>query len=383
MAFYVGGQPLLSNFAKAQQQRGLDMWGNAIAPVAPATPTPVATGGPAANPFQSVVDALKGFNINPPPQSGQGPYGKVPGPIAYPTTPYQEATKIYPGLEELKGLAGDEIRSQILGEFTPQEENALWDTANRFGVASGMPGSQLWSNKFFGNRIEEGAKRRQMGVQNYQTLLNELSRMGVDPALAAEIAARNANMGAAPDPEAAANELLRRFAEGLNQLGRVGGGGFGGGGGGFVNPGMGTVARPSGAPAGAGFPFMGPNQMGPQGGTVTPPVASTSYDLYGLGNAPAGTSYDPFNDQSTSIYNPYAQQWAELWGGGGQASSTPLGPGQDFGFGETPVGTYVNPVNNTYTTDPFAGSYWNDPNLFLDDFEDDSYWDDYFDEYGY
>lgn len=385
--------PLLGNFGRAQRAAGLDINGNPIVPIATAaTPvkTPMDPAGFGANPFQGLADALKGFNINPPPQAGQGPYGKVPGPIGYPTTPYAEATKIYPGLEELKGLAGNEIRSQILGEFTPEEENALWDTANRFGVSQGMPGSQLWSNKFLGNRIEEGAKRRQMGVQNYQTLLNELSKMGVDPALAAEIAARNANMAAAPDPEAAANELLRRFAEGLNQLGRVGGGGggFGGGGGGIwappgavTNPGGGT--RASTGPS--GFPFVGPNQMPPQGGTKSPAVATTSYDLYGLGNAPTGTTYDPFNDQSTSIYNPYAQQWAELWGGAGTPTSSPVGPGQDFGFGETPVGTYVNPINDTYTNDPFAGSYWNDPAIWGDTADQPIIdpWEAYFDEYGY
>lgn len=145
--------------------------------------------------------------LNPAPQAGQGPYGKVPGPIEYPTTPYAEATRIYPGMTALTPQAMEEIRSQIAGEFTPAEENALWDVSNRFGVQSGMPGAQLWSNRFMGNRIDEGMKRRQQGVENYGAILNILSKLGVDPNLAAEIAGRNATMNAAPDPEAATKAL--------------------------------------------------------------------------------------------------------------------------------------------------------------------------------
>jgi len=187
---------------KAQPKPGVRNISGNVTPVAP-------TGGGAG-----------AFNINPPPMTGQGPYGMVPGTISYPATPYEEASRIYTGLPGLTNevLAG--VKSDINSEFTPGEMAAIHDYANTFGVGQGMPGAELWYNKALGNVVDEAWKRRQAGTQNYQSIISMLSKMGIDPALAAQIAAHNAQLNAAPDPKAAAEEMIRRYAESLNQLAR-------------------------------------------------------------------------------------------------------------------------------------------------------------------
>lgn len=352
-------------------------------------PTPTTYGRPNNSLFgqPNAAGGGTGFDITPEPRTGQGPYGLVPGPVEYPTTPYAEASRIYPGFDALTASVGDQLKSQIAGEFTPQEENALWDVANRFGVASGMPGAGLWSNKFMGNVVGARQERIQQGIQNYQSVLSELSKMGVDPELAAQIAAHNAQLAAAPDPKAAAEEMLRRYSEALNQLGRNGGGyGMpqgGSGGYGYPNPAGGTAPTAS---TGAGFPFNTANNIPPGPGSGTMPSATTTTDLYGLGAVPQGTAYDPYTD--SSINAPWLSDWANMFvqpsaGGGGYIP--PMGDqatgGDLYGLGNTPFGTVNNPYTDQSTYDPFAGSgsSWFDDGLGT---ETDP-WETYFEEYGY
>src|SRR5512139_2918399 len=105
------------------------------------------------------------FNINPPPTTGQGPYGMVPGTIAYPNTPYVEGTRIYAGLPKLTESAARAIQAQIEGEF---DTAPIWDAANTYGVTSGMSRDQI-TNLFYKNQIDKLLAERQKGITNYNT----------------------------------------------------------------------------------------------------------------------------------------------------------------------------------------------------------------------
>ena len=156
---------------------------NPVVPIAPAAGGGVGGGGP--------------FTLNPATQTGVGPYGTVPGPIGKPPSLYQGAQSIYPGLAGLTDTAGRNIAHELAGDFSPETENALWDTANRFGVASGMPGAGLWSNRFMGNVAGAKEKLQQQGGADYSRFLGDLAKTTDDPNLLASIAARNATMAAA------------------------------------------------------------------------------------------------------------------------------------------------------------------------------------------
>jgi len=274
------------------------------------------------------------FTLNPATQPGVGPYGTVPGPIGKPPSLYQGAQTIYPGLAGLTDTAGRNIAHELAGDFSPETENALWDTANRFGVASGMPGAGLWSNRFMGNVAGAKEKLQQQGGADYSRFLGDLAKTTDDPNLLASIAARNATMAAAPNPEAAALALAEAYRRAqLDAASRARGPG-----GGTVNPyfntspGAGTVPRAATPPA-----SLGPQSFNPAayrnsltGSPFTPNTwlddisnpmldqPSNVFDQPGQNYNPYGqpenTFYNPQTD--TSNYEPLGDPWG-LYGGGG------------------------------------------------------------------
>lgn len=318
----------------------------------PAVPTVATWAKPPNSPIgraQAAAAATGGaFDINPQPQAGQGPYGAVPGPIAYPTTPYQEASRIYPGFAGLTSGAGDVIASEIRGDFSPQTEAALWDIANRYGVASGMGGpaqSGLWSNRFMGNVAGAIEARQRQGVQDYNAMLANLSRMGVDPALAAEIAARNATMAAAPNPAEAAAALEAAYRNAARAGSRAG-----------YSPAQGTgFYQPPYAPT--------PTARGPAAGTMssafTPPPATRGGTM-GYETDPYG-AIDPFSESYGLDYLTYGLDPFNYFGGETQGTWYPNenmsfvpGPEMDlfdegFSYGGE---DFASPENDFY--DPYA-----------------------------
>jgi len=119
----------------------------------------------------------------------------------------------------------------MAGAFSPQDEKAMWDVANSFGVASGMPtttGSKLWTNKYFGNRLGAMQNRQAQGTADYGKFLSTLGSTVTDPALAASIASANAVNNAAPDPQLATREQLLQYYQAMRNAQN------------YANPGGGT-----------------------------------------------------------------------------------------------------------------------------------------------
>lgn len=195
----------------------------------------------AGNPNPNIPTAPTGFNVSPPPTTGQGAFGMVPGQLGMPD-PFGDISGVYPGLKSANQAISRNIASELSGSLSPQTTNALWDIANRFGVASGMPGAGLFSNAFLGNIAGAIEGRKRQGLEDYSRFVPTLAgTQTVQPALQTQIALQNAVNAAAPDPSQSASYAQQLFNRYANSLG--GGSGM----------------RPSGG-TGAGSTYAGDTQ---------------------------------------------------------------------------------------------------------------------------
>ena len=150
------------------------------------------------------VPSLAPYNVNPSPQGGTGPYGAVPAPIDLPPSQYQQASTVLPGLPQLTAQAGGVVQSQLQGQLSPDVLNQIKNQSAVWGQNSGMPGSGLGNNLSLASLGLTSLGEQQSGLQNYQNLLTGLGSQLLNPSLESDIASRNANLAAAPDPAAAA-----------------------------------------------------------------------------------------------------------------------------------------------------------------------------------
>lgn len=329
------------------------------------TPTPTPAGLVPSPTVGTVGTGPLGYNITPAPTGGSNTAeGLVPGPIGVPPNRYQGITNIYPTAGPAGQKAFDVISSELAGELGPETEAALWDTANRWGVAAGMPATNipggapnLWRNKFMGNVAGAIEALKRQGLTDYNSLVTALSPLVDDPALVAEIANRNADRAAAPNPAMARQLLQDLFGQGQGQ-------GFGNTMGlrynypqaGFGNWGVSTPSAATPAPANAGFPFNPPTA--PRTGGTTgnlnwwlSPDQTEDIGLYGFGATPAGTVYNPV--AGTSEWNPVGD---------------PFGLGGLYGLGMTPD-TSFNARTNQSVYNPLPDEFGlNDAAL------DEQYW---------
>lgn len=226
----------------------------------------------------TVQAAGGGFDLNPAPRSGNGPYGTVPGVLGLPD-PYGDLSGVVPNLPRLNQSASDSILAKLNGELSPGTLNALKNAQATFGVSSGMPGSNLSWNSLFGNIAGAAESQQAQGLASYGPFVGAVSgTQTVNPELQAQIANQNAINSAAPDPSAAASEAQKLYNQYLNGIGGGTSGGGNSGGGGARNPGGGTM----------------PSLNLPRLGATSPAPANTGPSSYSI--PPATTVYDtPFN----------------------------------------------------------------------------------------
>lgn len=149
------------------------------------------------------------------PAGGRTAYGTVPGSIPTPPSLFAQLSGAIPGFSPNLTGTGSVIGSQLAGNVSPGTLNALKTASAQFGVGAGMPGSGLENNQLFANIAGFSEGQQQKGVSN---LLSEVGALGptmTNPNLAAEIAARNANFAAAPDPKLAAEEAFNTWLKGF------------------------------------------------------------------------------------------------------------------------------------------------------------------------
>ena len=257
------------------------------------------------NPNQGGSGTLPNYNVSPAPTQGQGPYGLVPGQIGIPPSAWDQTRAAVPALGNTTQLTNN-ILSELQGDINPQALKNMQDAAANYGISSGMPGSNaipgtLAFNKNLRNiGLDTQAIQRQ-GLQDYTSLLGSVSGLQTPQGLAAEIAAHNAQLRAAPDPQKAAERQLGDYWNSLaaaRGLGNRGGGGGGGsigfspaGGTGDYAPNLGFGGA-GGVGNSQGFGF---GSFGGQGQAVAP--AQSIYP---------GTDIPGFSDLSTILGQPEA-----------------------------------------------------------------------------
>ncbi len=193
-------------------------------------------------------------------------YGSVPAPIGVPTNIFTQLSGAVPGFGANTTGTGAVIGSQLAGNVSPMTLNALKTGAAQFGVGTGMPGSGLETNQLFGNIAGFSEAQQEKGVRNYLAEVGALGPTMTNPNLAAEIAARNATLAAAPDPKLAAEQAFNDWLRGFN-----------------ITRSAGTPAGPW-APGGTLGPATGFGTMHSNwGGTgMTPPTDDLGFSTYGI-----------------------------------------------------------------------------------------------------
>lgn len=297
-------------------------------------------GGAAAAPAPPPnANALPNYNITPQPTGGNGAYGLVPGTIGIPPSTWQQLSGINPSFDQTSGILSN-IKSEIEGDLTPQQKKNIQDIAARFGVSSGMPGSNAVPNSLAFNKTlrDVGLDTyavQQQGQKDYLSLLQGVGGQQTPQGLAAEIAAHNAQLRAAPDPAQAAERQLANYWNALNAL-RGPGGGTGQGPG--PQGGTGTLA-----PQALGFGgISGGSSLGVGFGSPVSRNANTGTGP-GFGGVPGqpGMAYndlmDMYGDTTPIDYTGgLPQDVYDFWSGG-----TPVNPGgvnYDQGVGGFGVG---------------------------------------------
>src|SRR5438105_15963010 len=106
--------------------------------------------------------------------------------------------------------------SELHVDINPQALKNMQDAAASYGVSSGMPGSNampgtLAFNKNLRNIGLDTLQVQRQGQQDYLSALQGIGGTQTPQGLAAEIAAHNAQMKAAPDPQAAAQQQLANY----------------------------------------------------------------------------------------------------------------------------------------------------------------------------
>lgn len=176
----------------------------------PKTPSPVIGA-----PYTGTTD----YSVNPAPQPGAGPFGKVPGPIGIPPNIYEQLSTVSPELTALTPTAAGYVGKELGGVLTDPEKKALQDQAAAWSYGAGVPMTSpfgIGANKWDTSRLLATMNREKQGLADYQSLLGNIGALQTPQALATEIAARNAEMAAAPDPEQAFKAMMDAWMQKFN-----------------------------------------------------------------------------------------------------------------------------------------------------------------------
>lgn len=162
------------------------------------------------------TDPSAGFNLSPAPQTGQGPYGMVPGQLGLPT-PAADLGAQAPGLQAANAAGMEGLIARLGGQLSPGTNRMIQDATAAWGVGHGLPGFRgLVANKGLRDLGLMSENVQHQAIQDYANLIPTISRtQTVDPNLQYQIALQNSLNAAAPDPtqaNLAAQALFNRNA---------------------------------------------------------------------------------------------------------------------------------------------------------------------------
>lgn len=227
------------------------------------------------------------------PRQGIGPYGGVPGPTPIPPSTFSQSTTAVPGLGAGADTAASNIINELQGELSPQALRNMQDIAARFGVSSGMPGSNArpgslaFNSNVLGN-VETTQAEQAQGLKDYESLLGSVGSQQLNPALISQINESNAQLAAAPDPFQAAQAQLSNYYNALNSA---------------RGPAAGSPVIPT---ASSGTGSFAPNPFAPPTATPAPTGGTGTYDFPGQPpstvNTDTSSYYDPFSSYGGSEF---------------------------------------------------------------------------------
>lgn len=285
----------------------------------------------------STLPTLPGYNINPSPQGGSGAYGAVPGAIGIPNNLYEQLGVTAPGLTAATPQATSLVQSELAGQLTSAEQKALQDQAAAWGVTSGQPMTGpggIATNRWDTSRLLATMGRQKQGLADYQSLLGSIGATQTPQALAADIASRNATMGAAPDPQAAFQAQMDAWEKMYN---RTSGG---------------TGSRGGGMTIGGG------------GGSPFPASPMKPRDINAEQAAANAQSSSWWNSKQTATptQDPYTQWYNSTFGGlqfGPSSSTGTYGAGDALpGYENLPLSTQAQEMNASAGSDFYFDPSW-------------------------
>jgi hypothetical protein len=141
--------------------------------------------------------------------------------------PYGNLSKVYPNLGPTQDQLSQDIMSRLQGQLSPDTIANIENAAATFGVQSGMPGSGV-ANAIAPRDIGLMSQQlQQQGIGDFASILPMLSSTEtVSPALQTQIAERNAQMAATPNPQLAGQYAKHLFDEYMKNLTGQGGQGM-------------------------------------------------------------------------------------------------------------------------------------------------------------
>jgi hypothetical protein len=212
-----------------------------------------------------MASTYNGYNYTPQPTTGSGAFGSVPGTTAMPPSVWEQLNQNIPNYSAMTNSATGNISDMLAGKISPATSQNIWNSAAARGVSLGQPNSQIGNMIGLNLTGQTTEGLQQQGLQDYNTFTGTAGSLQQNPSLMAEISQSNANLAAAPSPEAAANyakSLYDQYMKSVNpatgtsltftpqsnpysQFSDFGGGGYGGGNSSYQNY-LNLVAQNSG-----------------------------------------------------------------------------------------------------------------------------------------
>ena len=263
------------------------------------------------------------YNVNPSPTQGTGAFGLVPGATEMPDNIYQQLQGAYSPFMAQLGSAGQNITDELAGNV---DMPSIARKAAAFGIGSGMPGSGFQAATGLNMTIQAQQAMKRQGLQDYMGLSGMLGGMQTPQSTAIGLSENNANLGAAPNPQAVYQKMLDDYMKFRNQNPAGGTGTYnpppivsgaaGGSRTGGTSPSGGTGTGSTGTGSSDGRWFYGTGTGGangtglfPDNGSIYP--TSTVETIYGDPNG--ATYYD--------LFDPWAGFNPSGWGTGGVDTS--------------------------------------------------------------
>jgi hypothetical protein len=166
------------------------------------------------------------YNVSPTPTAGTNAFGLVPGQTALPPSIWDELNQNVPNYGALTSSATGDISSMLGGQISPTTQSNIWNSAAARGVSLGQPDSPISDEIGLGLTGQTSEGLQQQGVGDYNTLTGTLGSEQQNPALMADISQSNANLAAAPSPEAAANYAQSLYQQYMQMMNPAGGSSF-------------------------------------------------------------------------------------------------------------------------------------------------------------